>query len=262
LLSRWLSHEDGTLWRASSYRFHALLATQWRKGRVFIAGDAAHQQPPFIGQGMCQGLRDVANLAWKLAAVHAGKADPALLDSYEIERKQHVLTLTTRIKAIGHAICERDPAAARARDTALLASGGGQAPTVTRQEIVPPLEAGFLGEPQAAASGVLFPQPWIETSDGARLMDEIIGAGWRIVWDGRRGPPGEAPPFISAIVVGGDHHASLHERDGVLAAWFDLHECAAAIVRPDHYVYATPSQAADAAPMLEQLARRLAGARS
>ena len=149
LLSPWLTPQDGELWRASSYRFHALVAAQWRKGRVFLAGDAAHQQPPFIGQGMCQGIRDVSNLAWKLEAVLAGQADDSLLDTYAEERGRHVHTLTARIKAIGHHICERDPEAARRRDESLLEQGGGTAPTVTRQEIVPPLETGLLGDDQA-----------------------------------------------------------------------------------------------------------------
>src|SRR6185436_14921684 len=90
LLSRWITPQEGTLWRHARYRFHALVAERWREGRVFIAGDAAHQQPPFLGQGMCQGVRDAANLAWKLAAVCHGEvrgaAAEALLDSYGIER--------------------------------------------------------------------------------------------------------------------------------------------------------------------------------
>ena len=111
---------------------------------MFLAGDAAHQQPPFIGQGMCQGVRDVTNLCWKMVAVLRGEAGDELLDTYEQERSQHVRTLTERIKQIGAAICERDPEAARLRDEGLLKQGGGKAPIVTRQEIVPPLQAGLI----------------------------------------------------------------------------------------------------------------------
>ena len=257
LLSRWLDPSDGTLWRANSYRFHALVAARWRNGQVFLAGDAAHQQPPFIGQGMCQGIRDVANLVWKLVAVHEGQAADTVLDSYEAERKLHVQTLTARIKHIGHAICERDPAAARARDAALIASGGGHAPTVTRQEIVPPLAAGLLAAEAHAANGSLFPQPWVDTPDGKRLLDEAVGSGWRLVWDGRAArSPGDAAT-IRTVTVGGD---GLREADGVVAAWFDRHACAGAIVRPDHYVYGTVARPDGAGPMLAELDRRLMGA--
>ena len=73
--------------RASVYEFHGVVATPWRSGRLLIAGDAAHQMPPFQGQGLCAGIRDVANLSWKLAWVLAGRAPEALLDSYEAERE-------------------------------------------------------------------------------------------------------------------------------------------------------------------------------
>ena len=239
LLARWLSPGDGVLWRATAYRFHALVAQQWRRGRVFLAGDAAHQQPPFIGQGMCQGIRDAVNLCWKLI-----EGGDALLDTYGQERGQHVRTLTSRIKAIGHAICERDPAAARARDARLLAEGGGQAPTVTRQEIVPPLETGLLSSHPHPANGTLFPQPTILTPDGPRLLDEITGAGWRMVIDGRRPIQG---PGIRFLQPGGPA-----EQDGVLANWFDRHNCIGALVRPDHYVFGVLTHPEDAAAMVAE----------
>ena len=193
LLSRWIGPGDAKLWRSASYRFHALVARQWRSGRVFLAGDAAHQQPPFTGQGMCQGIRDVANLSWKLEYVLRGKADDALLDTYEMERSPHVRRLTGIIKDIGAVICERDPGRARERDRRLLAEAGGKVVTVPRQNLIPPLERGFLSPRKHPANGTLFPK------DG--------GSGLRTL----------RPP--------------------IAADWFARQQCAAAIVRPDHYVY-------------------------
>ena len=236
LLSRWLKAGDGKLWRAGSYRFHALVANNWRAGRVFLAGDAAHQQPPFIGQGMCQGLRDVTNLCWKMVSVLDGKATDELFDSYEQERSEHVRTLTRRIKNIGSAICERDPEAARLRDQALLVQGGGKAPVVTRQEIVPPLQSGFLAPEYGPGAGTLFPQPRITTSTGTFLLDDITGEGCHVFFDGRSGMVPSEPDVcgISSFILGCQNYL---EEEPVASAWFDLHDCSVAIVRPDHYVY-------------------------
>lgn len=251
LLSRWLAPEEAELWRAASYRFHALVAREWRRGPVFLAGDAAHQQPPFLGQGMCQGLRDVANLVWKLAAVRDG-APAGLLDSYGAERGRHVRTLTTRIKAIGRQICERDPAVARARDAALIAEGGGRPPVVTRQEIVPPLETGFLAGTGHPAEGTLFPQPWVRAGDAWARMDRVTGGGWRVFLSA------DAPEAPGAWRIGSPGSgAALVERDGVAAAWFARHGVTAAIVRPDHYVYGVANGAAELAALLSGLAERL-----
>lgn len=93
---------------------------------------------------MCQGVRDVTNLCWKIIGVLRDEASDTLLDTYGEERKLHVATLTGRIKEIGAAICERDVDAARIRDEDLIARGGGKAPIVTRQEIVPPLQTGLI----------------------------------------------------------------------------------------------------------------------
>jgi len=256
LLSRWLTPVDGKLWRAGSYRFHALVAHRWRSGRIFLAGDAAHQQPPFIGQGMCQGLRDVTNLSWKLTSVLRGESTGALLDTYEQERSLHVRSLTTRIKNIGAAICERDPEAARRRDEALLLQGGGAPPTVTRQEIVPPLQAGLLDPEMGHGAGTLFPQPRIATGKGEILLDELTGEGWRLFIDGRCASiPGVATGCgMKTLVLGGDEFP---ETEGVAAAWFHHHGCSAAIVRPDHYVYCGIRNLAHAAGACRELERRL-----
>ena len=265
LLQKWLTPADATLWRAASYRFHALVAAEWRRGRVLLAGDAAHQQPPFIGQGMCQGIRDVANLVWKLDRVLRGQSGAALLDSYGEERSAHVRELTTRIKAIGHVICERDPVAAEARDARILAEGNGEPRTITRQDIVPPLQHGLLATAPHAANGTLFPQPWVRTDAGRQLLDAACGVGWRLVLDGGNGLAARSGIDDRGARVGNAGHpnwcrlkvlrrtVSSTEEDGVVARWFGRHECAAAIVRPDHYVFGVSRDVPSLSAMMLEL---------
>ena len=201
LLRRWITPDDGQLWRQAAYRFHALVAPQWRAGRVFIAGDAAHQQPPFLGQGMCQGLRDVANLAWKLDAVLRGQISGAaadrLLDSYGTERGAHVRALTGKLKAIGALIGERDLALAQARDAQLLAQAGGTVQATPRQDVLPKLSGGLLAREPSAARGSLFPQPWL-WRDGQRVrMDTVLGGGWRLLLRDAAAGPTRLPVLAS-----------------------------------------------------------------
>ena len=211
LLSRWLTPDDAALWRQSSYRFHALVADRWRAGRVFVAGGAAHMQPPFLGQGMCQGVRDVVNLSWKLVAVVKGKvqgavqgegqgevqgaAAEALLDSYGHERRAHVRELTGRLKALGAIICERDVAKARARDAKLLAECGGTVKDTPRQDVLPRLTAGLLARLDSSGRGTLFAQPRL--ADG-RLMDQRYGHGWRVIVDATIVAPKAGPTSPSS----------------------------------------------------------------
>lgn len=252
LLSRWLTPDDGVLWRQASYRFHALVAQTWRAGRVFVAGDAAHMQPPFLGQGMCQGIRDAANLAWKLAAVLKGEvgggAAQALLDSYGVERRAHVQALTGKLKAAGAIICERDPAQARARDARLLAECGGVVQDTPRQDVLPRLECGFLAQPAGSGRGTLFPQPRLAGDGQAQgsLMDERFGHGWRLVTDAALAPPA-ALAGLTLVRLGA---ADVMEQDGVAAAWLQRHRCHAALLRPDHYVYGTADSAGALAALL------------
>ncbi len=256
LLSRWIAPDEGTLWRSASYRFHALVARNWRNGRVFIAGDAAHQQPPFLGQGLCQGIRDAANLAWKLEAVLRRGAPDALLDSYGPERRGHVTALTGIIKSIGGLIGERDPARASARDARLIAEAGGNVQPVPRQDLMPVLAEGFLDSQPSPGRGSLFPQPWVTSSTGPVRMDDHVGGGFRLVSRGAVGPSVEGLLQSlggTAVSLGGE--GGIAECSSVLAGWFDRHGVEHALVRPDHYVFGTASDAAGAAALVQEACR-------
>jgi len=254
LLSRWITPDDGELWRQASYRFHALVAQRWRVGRVFIAGDAAHQQPPFLGQGMCQGIRDVTNLAWKLKAVIGGEvrgaAAQALLESYGVERAGHVRELTSRIKHVGALIGERDVAKARARDARLLAECGGMVQDTPRQDILPALDGGCLSARATRARGTLFPQPWLHgAGDLAHRMDAQAGHGWRLVCDDTLARATRHIDGITLLHIG---PRGQRETQGVVAAWMQRHECHAALVRPDHYVFGVAANADELDELLEE----------
>ena len=260
LLSRWLTPQDATLWRQASYRFHALVAQRWRQGRIFLAGDAAHQQPPFLGQGMCQGIRDAANLCWKLQAVLQHHASDNLLDTYGDERQQHVRELTTRIKGIGQLVGERDPAKARARDAKLLAECGGVVQPTPRQNVQPALSKGLLSDAGRGPVGTLFPQPWLSGDTAPCRMDERWGTGWRLVLCAA------APPEASAATVTFNAmplqvcqlgQSGFVETEGVVSNWLQTHQAMAVVVRPDHYVYAIATDPEQLHSQLIQLQQAL-----
>ena len=168
LLSPWLDPGLAEVERSAVYTFHGLVASTWRDRRVLLAGDAAHQTPPFLGQGMCAGIRDSANLAWKLAAVAAGTAPDVLLDTYQLEREPHVQTVIDAAVDFGQLICLTDHQAARRRDEAMLSaySGDSSAP-----EFVPSLVEGPLIGP---GGGRPSRQPRVLDT----LLDDRVGPGF------------------------------------------------------------------------------------
>ena len=174
LLARFISPDDVTIVRAVVYTFHALIVQPWRRGRLFLLGDAAHQMPPFLGQGMCAGVRDAANLTWKLDLVLRGLAGDALLDSYETERSPHVRAIINTAVGAGNLIQTTDPAVAAMRDEQLAKPGGLPVP----RELVPGLAAGILDRASAGAAGQMVPQP--RGADGGRL-DDALGTGFALV---------------------------------------------------------------------------------
>jgi 3-(3-hydroxy-phenyl)propionate hydroxylase len=243
--------------RVAIYRFHAVVAEKWRDGRVFLLGDAAHQMPPFLGQGMCAGIRDAYNLTWKLDAVLKGRAGDALLDTYGAERRPHVQTVVEHAKSFGLVIGELDEQAARRRDILLGAElGAGTAPTI-RQSFIPGLAAGLLhldaaGLPVVGA-GKLFPQPWVRRAGAARArLDDLVRGDFYVVstdapiaaeaakqlaesahLDGAKAVclGAQTTTDAAANLVGGEEETDLVHR------WLAEQEALAAVVRPDGFAY-------------------------
>lgn len=253
LIAPWVAGSTYRLVRAATYRFHGLVAERWRVGRVFLAGDAAHQTPPFFGQGMCHGLRDVANLAWKLPLVVGGLADQTLLDTYQPERDPHVRGVIGAAVAAGRYICELDPAKAAERDARMRQAMAASVPGTTAADLIPAYQAGVV----RPGCGERFIHPRV----GAQrlLLDEVLGRGFCVI----AREPLAATPALTAFAdwadwaaLGGRVHVlgrDLDDADGALAAWLDARDAAAVLLRPDRYVYGLAKAPADLPALIDQL---------
>jgi 3-(3-hydroxy-phenyl)propionate hydroxylase len=263
---------DLKIWRSAVYRFHALLAQSWRSGRVFLMGDAAHQTPPFLGQGLSAGVRDAVNLAWKLAFVLAGKAGEALLDSYETERKPHVGAVVATAKEFGEIIGELDPARARARDERLRAElRAGRAETI-RQKYIPDLKGGLIAR-RAKLAGTLFVQPTIRRSEGRAVrLDDLLAPGFVLAAATAEPMTWLAPESLrlwralggeEVIVVAGAAPVAagggrvLREENSLFSDWLRASGAAAVVVRPDRYVFGAAANAAELNALIAELAAGL-----
>jgi 3-(3-hydroxy-phenyl)propionate hydroxylase len=213
MMARWLGPDDARLERAAVYTFHSVVQEGWRQGSLLLAGDACHQTPPFLGQGMCAGMRDASNLAWKLAAVLGGDAPDALLDTYESERLPHVRAFIELAVKLGAVLQETDPIAAAARDDRF--ASGAQAFDFPQPQLGPGCR-----EDAPPPVGTIFPQPRL--ADG-RLMDEAIGRRFAIVGETTLLAP-LRPDAALLPGIGGD--------------WLARHGLRAALLRPDRYVAA------------------------
>jgi len=248
LLAPWNCLDQVAIDRRAVYRFHGLVATDWRRGSVLLAGDAAHQMPPFAGQGLCSGLRDAANLAWKLAAVLRGAPD-ALLDTYQPEREPHVRGFIELAINMGRVVCTTDPAVAAARDANMLAqrAAGGSA-------IPPPAPAPFRQGCVMAGcrgAGTLFPQPWAAGERGPLRLDSVLGEGaWLIARDGFPEPAPRLPLELKPVSLGEERMAPFA---AALGRWLAQNEAEAVLVRPDRYVFGTGAAEALARAFLQQV---------
>jgi 2-polyprenyl-6-methoxyphenol hydroxylase-like FAD-dependent oxidoreductase len=243
LLAPWDVHPgNARLERHAVYTFNARHAEQWRDRRVLIAGDAAHQMPPFAGQGMCAGIRDAANLAWKLDVVLAGHAPDTLLDTYQLERLPSARQAIDFSMDLGRVICVADPAEAAARDEAMAAGVGAEPMAVPD---LPGPERGLV-HPCAPHRGQLFVQGQAE----GRSFDDVHGAGWRLV---TCDPVPVADDDIAWFTGIGGRVIALAAPDPVHARWFAEHGTSWALQRPDFRLYGTATSAAEAARLLADL---------
>lgn len=208
-LAKWATPDDADLERAAIYTFRSRIANKWRRGRLLIAGDAAHETPPFMGQGMCAGIRDAANLAWKLATV-LRTGDDALLDSYEAERAPNVREYIDLTVSLGRLI-NRTAEAVQAAEP-----GAGLAPP----SLSTPRPR--LGGPAGRHDLIGELAPQFRIGDGLSDARTPLGAMVLVA----SGSPAKAETI--AVVRG-------EEADG-LDEWLRQSGVVAVLVRPDRYV--------------------------
>ena len=217
--------------RSAGYTFRACVAQTWRRGRVLLLGDAAHQTPPFTGQGLGSGLRDAHNLAWKLALVLRGAAPEELLDTYEAERRPHVTRTIRMATVVGWALTGGQDRAARLRQ--LLISAAAHVPVLSRAALraaSPALPRGTLVRAprfRRSPAGRLCPQPAISTPGGTIRFDDVLGDGFALVTSR---PVENVPAGVRVVQVGpdGPWHA--------VASWLRHRRASAVLVRPDRIV--------------------------
>ena len=232
LLAGWITPAEAELERAAVYTFHSLIAERWRRGRLFLAGDAAHQTPPFMGQGMCAGIRDAANLGWKLALALEGRGGEGLLDSYQSERHPNAREYITTAVRLGGLI---NTCGTEAALRAAMPTPDG---TARMESIAPPLGHGLgLGH----HAGRLFGQPRLP--DGRR-MDDVTGHAPILVTE---------PSLVADLHVPAGVALVTTEEAPDAAAHLARFSTRAALLRPDRYVFGTAETAEELADLLAAL---------
>lgn len=269
LMEPWgVTPETARLERHAVYTFRGRWAQDWRRGRVLLAGDAAHLMPPFMGQGMCSGLRDAIALAWRLSMVESGLADASVLDTYGTERGAHVREIIDEAIAIGRLVCELDPVKATERDARMQA----ELSNLAAVPVEPPHPR--LGEPSITEAhddraGRLSVQARVEVDGVVGLFDDVVGGGWQLIGldtDPLAGVSEDLRTWFARIggtasEVGRDgpvRDTPIRDVDGAYRRWFDGHGCSVVLSRPDFYVYGTGGPA-DAPRLLDDLRSALRG---
>ncbi|HME79898.1 MAG TPA: bifunctional 3-(3-hydroxy-phenyl)propionate/3-hydroxycinnamic acid hydroxylase [Mycobacterium sp.] len=265
MLAYFVPHPDRVeVIRHRVYTHHSRIAGAFRRGRLLLAGDAAHLMPVWQGQGYNSGIRDAANLGWKLAAVVTGYAEDALLDTYDVERRKHARAMIDLSTMVGRVISPTNRRVAAVRD--MVVRSASIVPSLKRYVLemrfkpMPRYEHGAVvhSEPRRTDSpvGTLFVQPCVDTREQQNvLLDDVLGGGFAVLcWNNNPreilGPTAFAnwkalgAKFVAArpmsqlhwtghddpdVLVVGDH-------GGDLKAWFDTHQESVLFLRPDRCI--------------------------
>ncbi len=188
LLAPWCKTDDIRIERTAVYRFHAREARRFSTGRCFLLGDAAHVTPPFAGQGLVAGLRDAANLAWKLAGATQGRLSERVLDSYDQERRPHARKIINLARFLGMLVMPRNRVAAFAIHGSIRvmrALPGGRA-AFDDLKIKPPqrFDEGLFWRDRHARkllAGTMLPQGWVRAGEVPQLSDDVLGLQWSLI---------------------------------------------------------------------------------
>ncbi|ADO67884.1 bifunctional 3-(3-hydroxy-phenyl)propionate/3-hydroxycinnamic acid hydroxylase [Stigmatella aurantiaca] len=247
-----------TIVRAAVFTFHSKVAQRWRSGRVFLLGDAAHLMPPFLGQGMCSGVRDAVNLTWKLALAVKGVAGDELLDTYERERRPHAVNMINATVKMGRVFLSRSKFVAALRNKIMQWIWRNPKTQYllrdwkVKQPIV--LNQGFMAGGKHKAGlpgGTYFPQPTVGLAGGARVpLDSLFGNRFALLCMADTAEPvrrsaealardlgGVLLRVLPAARAGEARTGDVVDEGGYLSAWFSTHQADTVVVRPDRFVY-------------------------
>ena len=269
-VARYLRPDQAELIRVATYTFRSLVAERWRVGRILLAGDAAHQMPPFLGQGMVSGIRDTQNIAFKLDRVLRRTSPDRLLDSYQLEREPHVRAVIERGVELGRLQTVRDPEQAAARDRELLTRrAAGQA---SKAMSFPALADGMLAAVSGPGRGELSVHGVVDDGVTRDRLDQVVGCGFHLLLDvrlldtlatsDRLAAARRAGIRVIAFGVAtrrGRQAVIVRDVQGTYGRWFAELGCGAILVRPDFYVFGTASGADDLTPLIDDLRGCLVG---
>ena len=262
LLSGWVQPDQADLVRHTVYTFRSLVADKWRDRRVMLAGDAAHVMPPFMGQGMCAGLRDAVNLSWKLDMVLKGLSDDKLLDSYQPERAPHVTDIIGISIFLGQIICIPDIEESQKRDEMFLT---GKAPPMAP---FPILTDGLLrrdasGAP-AGVAGQLAPHAIVAGPNGEGRVDEIEGTEFNLFLAPGVSVSAQSAAFIERLggkvvrlAEASGAPGAIVDTSGKILSFLESSRANALLVRPDFYIFGAASGEEGVERLVEALGTNL-----